>query len=212
MAKECATNIVKALESANRGSAHSCHLAPMSYDILYGLTMHSDILAMHLVTLYLFTLHRFEGACSHMKGHLIAVYMMLMNILKNGISEMQTSSRSCYTSLDSGIDCLIGGLVALLSLSVQVWRNRQFAYGIEYLRERDITSPREIEYMTNAILPSPFHREFYLFVIHPYSALERTSLPFLQIAHQTNPRALGMSLEYLFVIARHIWFEQECLD
>lgn len=84
------------------------------------------------------TLHRFECAGSYMQGYFFAVDSMRIKILENRIGKMKSGSWSSHTSLDFRINRLIGGLVALLCLAVEIWRNRQLAYCFENLSERHL--------------------------------------------------------------------------
>ena len=41
---------------------------------LQRVTAHGDVFRVHLVPLYLLTLHRLEGACTYVEGHLLSFY------------------------------------------------------------------------------------------------------------------------------------------
>ena len=69
-------------------------------EFLDGVTTYTDILRMHLMTLYLFALDRFEGSSTNVKSQFLTVYASSIDGSENLRSEMQTSCRSRNTTLD----------------------------------------------------------------------------------------------------------------
>ena len=98
----------------------------------------SNHLGMHGMIIRISHLDRLESAGTHMQCHLGRLYPLGTQAIKHLIGEMQTSSRCCYGTFDARIDGLIGGLVAILGFTIEVWRNRQFTNGIEDLSKADI--------------------------------------------------------------------------
>ena len=91
---------------------------------LYGCLWYGDNLGVHGVLVGICYLHGLEGTCTHMQGHFGGLNAALTQSVQYFVGKMQACSRCCYRTLDTRIDSLISGLVALLRLAVEVWRNR----------------------------------------------------------------------------------------
>ena len=65
---------------------------------------------------------------------------------------MQASRGSRHTTLNLGVDGLVSRLVALLSIAVQVGRNRQFTHRVDDVGKRHVAIPRELYQMAGATL------------------------------------------------------------
>ena len=85
---------------------------------LYCCLWHGDDLRVHGVLVGIRRLYRLEGAGAHMQCDLGRLYAPLAQTVKYLIGEMQTRSRSRYRTFDTLIDSLVGGLIALLRLTI----------------------------------------------------------------------------------------------
>ena len=184
----------------------------MGNELLDGLATHANKLCVHLVALNLFTLHRFESTSTHMKGEFLAIDTMGIDIGQYLGGEMQSCCGSCHRTLNLGIYCLIGGLVALLGFSIQVWRNRQFAHSVDDFCETHIPIPGKIDAMRCAMNRPTRSLNVYCFLFNVYCPCEGAFFPFLQVAHQTIPSTMTCGLEHEFVIGRLSRFQEEHLD
>ena len=138
MLDEMYSHIVETLDGAHTGGSHGNNLTLVLDELFKTATVNHDIFGVHLMTFYLKTLHWLEGSRSYMKGHLLTVDAMRIQVLEHRIGEMQTSCWGSHTTLDLGIYGLISGLVALFCLAVQIWRNRQLANCLEDFGEGNV--------------------------------------------------------------------------
>ena len=102
------------------------------------ITRHGDNLGVHGMLIGIRHLHRLESTCTYMQGEFGCLYALLAQAVEDIIREMQTRSRSRYRTFDARIDGLVGGFVALFGLAIEVWRDRQFAYGVEDLCKAEV--------------------------------------------------------------------------
>ena len=152
MTHDLETHIVKALKRSDAGGTNGDSTTLMSNEFLYGVSSHADKLCMHLMPLYLLTLHWLEGSCSHMEGQLLTIDAMSIDISQNLWCKMQSGSRSSHTALDLRINRLIGGFVTLLSLTIKVRGNRQFSHSVNDLCKGDVVAiPLEGDRMTGSM-------------------------------------------------------------
>ena len=117
-------HIIETLDGTDAGGSYGNDPALVLDEFFQTATMNNNVFRMHLMTFDFKTLHRFESAGSYMQGYFFAVDSMRIKILENRIGKVKSGSWSSHTSLDFRINRLIGGLVALLSLAVEIWRNR----------------------------------------------------------------------------------------
>ena len=130
-------HVIKALEGADTGSAYGNSPATVVKQLCDGLTPHADKLGMHLVAFHLIALDRLERASPHVESQFLTIYAMSVESGQDLRRKVQASRRSSHTALDFRIDSLVGGLVAILRLTVEIRRNRQLTHGINDLGERD---------------------------------------------------------------------------
>ena len=135
----------------------------------------------------LLTLHRFECACTHMQRKFLTVNACIINRLEHLFSEMKACCRGCYATLDFGVDRLIGGLVALLCLTIKIWRNRQFTHCVDHFCKGNTTRPLEIDAMGCAVNLSAGSTYYALCIMNYAFSRQRALFPLLQIAYQTIP-------------------------
>ena len=64
---------------------------------------------------------------------------------------MESGRGGSHRPFDLGIDGLVGGLVALLGLTVEIWRDGQLAHGVDNLRKTHIPTPREVDTVRGAV-------------------------------------------------------------
>ena len=158
-------------------------------------------------------LHRLERAGTHVQRQFLTLDTMGIESFQDTVGEVQSGSRSSHTALDLRIHRLVGGLVALLRLTVQIGRDGQFTNGIQYLGKVHLgVVPRKVHPLTGAMFPTTGSGQHHLFILHLQFSLQRPFLPFLQVTHQTEPRASFRSLEHLFVVSRLGRFQEEHLD
>ena len=134
-------HVVEAFEGAHAGGAYGDGFTPVSNELLDGLTAHGNVLRVHVVPTYLLALDGLEGACTHMKGQFLTVNACLIKGVKHPFCEMKPCGGSGYRTFNLGIDGLIGRLVALLSLTIQIRGNGQFAHSIKEFCPRVVAIP-----------------------------------------------------------------------
>ena len=138
MLQQMNAHVIEALDGTDAGGSYGNDPALVLDEFFQTAAMNNNIFRMHLMTFDFKTLHRFECAGSYMQGYFFTVDSMRIKILENRIGKMKSGSWSSHTSLDFRINRLIGGLVALLCLAVEIWRNRQLTYCFENLSERHL--------------------------------------------------------------------------
>ena len=160
---------------------------------------------------YELTLHRSECAGANMKCQLLTLNTLLVECTKHVVCEMKTGSWGCHTTLDFAIHSLIGGLVALLCLTVEIGRYGQFARNVEDVgKGNGGIVPRKAH--EGRVVRQFLHAEADGVPFHDDVARECSRFPFLGISHQTLPRTLAVGLEHLLVVGRLSGFEQEHLN
>ena len=142
-----------------------------------------------------------------MQRHLVASDAMGVDVFQHLVGKVQACRGSRHAALNLGINRLVSGLVALLGLAVEVWRNGKLAHGVKNLGEVDLGCvPLEIDPIVGAPTLlyglAPVHRcrqgelvAFYLKV-----TLQRAILPFLQVAYHAEPTATCRRLGHLLVV------------
>ena len=149
------SHIVKTLQCPHTGGADGYRLAIVGNQPFYGVTTYGDILRMHRMFANGLTLHRAERTGTHMQGELFPLNAMGIQVGKYLFREMETCRRGCHTSLDFRIYGLVSGLVALLCLTIQIGRNRQFARRVDNLSKGHITIPLKTDELTRPHLTKP---------------------------------------------------------
>ena len=181
----------------------------MGYEPLDGVTTYGNIFRMHLVFTNRCTLHWAERTGTDVQGQLLALDTTGIQLVQDGIGKVQTSSRRGHTSLDFRIYGLISTQVALLSLAVQIGRNGQFTHSVQDFCERNQTAPFEVNPLTRAVFATTGSPDLYLLILDGDSSDQRTFLPFLQVAHQTEPGTPFGGLKHLFIVGRLGGLQQE---
>ena len=133
----CAQEI-QAFQGAHAGGTNSDNMPEVVDNCLDSGLRHRDNLRMHGMLVGICHLHGLEGTCTNMQGHLRSLYAPLAQTAEHIICEMQTRSRSRHRTFNARINGLISCLVAFLRLAIEVWRNRQFAYGIKNLSKTEV--------------------------------------------------------------------------
>ena len=151
VAEHLQTHIVEALQGADTRGADGNGLSLVTDQFGDGLTAHTDILGMHLMTLDFLALHGLKRACADVQRQFLTVDAVGINRLKHLRCEMQTGCRCRHTALNLRIDRLVGGLVALLRRTVQIRRNGQFTHGVDDLSETHRGIPREVDAVGGAV-------------------------------------------------------------
>ena len=168
-----------------------------------GMTPDSHILRVHLMLSDGVALHRLEGSGTHVQRQFLTLDTMGIESFQDTVGEVQSGSRSSHTALDLRIHRLVGGLVALLRLTVQIGRDGQFTNGIQYLGKVHLgVVPRKVHPLAGTMFPTTGSGQHNVLILHLQFSLQRPFLPFLQVTHQTEPRASFRSLEHLFVVSR----------
>ena len=126
-------NEIERLQRAHTGGTHGNDMTEVSLYIRYRLSRHRDNLGVHNVLVGILSLDRLECAGTDMQRQFCRFNAPATQVIQHSVCEVQSGSRCCHRTLDTGIDGLIGCLVRLLSLAVEVWRNRQFTKLIKYL-------------------------------------------------------------------------------
>ena len=202
MLQQMNTHVIEALDGTDTGGSYGNDPALVLDEFFQTAAMNNNVFRMHLMTFDFKTLHRFECAGSYMQGYFFAVDSMRIKILENRIGKVKSGSWSSHTSLDFRINRLIGGLVALLSLAVEIWRNRQLAYCFENLSERNLlVVPIKINpvvgssafgnhflrFRTESISASHGSAERKLIALDFEITLQASLFPFLQITDHAEP-------------------------
>ena len=128
-------HVIEALEGADTGGADGDGLPAMLDEFADGVATHADVFGMHLVTFDFLALDGLESAGTDVQRQFLALYTVGIEIGEHLGGEMESCRGSGHRTLDLGIDGLIGGLVALLGLAVQIWRDGELAHGIDNLSE-----------------------------------------------------------------------------
>ena len=185
--------------------------------------MYHDILRVHLMSLYLQTLHGFKGTSTNMKRHFLTVDAIGIQVCQDCIGKMKSCRRSCHTTLDLRINRLVGRLVALLRLTVQIWRNRQLTYSFQDFCERNVRIvPFEIYpivgtatdgYRSLLAILATLHgdREGQLVSLDFKLTMQAAFLPLLQVADHTEPSTMSGCLEHQLIVGWLSWLHQEDL-
>ena len=202
------THVVKALQRADTRRSHSYRPTLVGQQLFYGLPLHSHRLRMHLVLAYRFALHGLKRSGTHVQRQLLTLNAMSIQVAQHTLREVQAGSRSSHTAFYLRIHRLIRSLVALLRLSVQVWRDRQLTHRVDDLGKRHVARPVEGDTLAGSLLTHPRGT-------HPLTAhliTERAFFPFLRVTHQTQPLAMSLRLEHLFIVGRQGGLQQENLN
>ena len=227
MLQQMNAHVIEALDGTNAGCSYGNDPALVLDEFFQTAAMNNNVFRMHLMAFDFKTLHRFECAGSYMQGYFFAVDSMRIKILENSIGKMKSGSWSSHTSLDFRINRLIGGLVALLCLAVEIWRNRQLAYCFENLSERHlVVVPIEVNpvvgssafgnhflrFRTESISASHGGAERKLVALDFEITLQASLFPFLQITDHAEPGTMSGGLEHEFIISRFCRLHQENLN
>ena len=205
-------HIVEAFEGAHTGGTDGNRLTIVIEEFGDGLTTHADVFRVHLVTLHLLTLDGLERTSSHVEGQLFALDTVSIQISQHLWGEMKAGRWSSHTAFDLRIDSLVGGLIAVLRLTIEIRRNRQFAHHVDDGGETDVSIPFKVDTMGGTMNWAARSLNGQCSMFHVQCPRERAFLPFLQIAHQTVPGTVACGLEHLFIVGRLCRFEQEHLD
>ena len=183
----------------------------MSNQFSDGIAPYTDVLSMHLMSFYLFTLYRFESTSTYMQGKFFTLYSMGINISQHFWGEMKACCRSSYRAFDFRIDSLVGRFITFLTLTIKIWRNRKFTHGVDNFGKRDRGIPLKINSVGGAMnsTTSSFNDDFLTFYF--YLTRESTLFPFFQITDKAIPCTSIIGLEHKFIIRRISRFKQEYL-
>ena len=160
-----------------------------------------------------FALDGFEGTSTDMQGDFATGDAALIYGLQDFGSKVQTSSGSSYRPLDFRIDGLIGAEVAGFGVAVEIGGNGQFAYGIQYLRKRNIVVPPfegdDVPCVVGfaACGAQLDHSTRHLDFFH-----QGAFFPLLQITHHTDPATRTGLCKGLCIVGRRVWFQTEDFD
>ena len=112
-------------------------------------------------------LHRLEGSGTHVQRQLLTLDTMGIESLQDTVGEVQSGSRSSHTALDLRIHRLVGGLVALLRLTVQIGRDGQFTNGIQYLGKVHLgVVPRKVHPQAGTMFPTTGSGQHDVLILH----------------------------------------------
>ena len=157
---------------------------------------------------YTLAFHWLECTCSHVQGHFLAFYATCIYLLQHTLCKVQACRGGCHTALDTAVHGLIGNQVRCLSLAVEIWRDRQFAYGIQDFRPGGIPSPLEIHQVRGtAGLTLSGGSKHNVLARQLDGKMQRTFLPFLQIAYHAMPLAVCTRGKVLLILYRRSRFE-----
>ena len=148
----------------------------------------------------------------HVQGHLFERKPLRPHPLDQLRCEVQAGRRSGHGTFEFRIDGLVTGIVDLLTLAVQVRRDRNPAQMFQQLSERQISRPFEADDLLAAALAltpgqHPFRATFIFEIDH-----QRAVFPFFEVAHDAAPAARTFHGERPLVIRRIVRFEAEYLD
>ncbi len=205
---------IQTLEGAHTGGAHGYDMPQIGQNISDGLAWHGDNFGMHGVPVGIVGFDRLERACADMQRKLGGSDAPPAQVVEHGRGEMQTRGGSGYGALDTRIDGLVGGLVALLGFAVEVGRNRQLAYGIENLGKRESgIIPREMNGKGVArLLALGGTQRDHLATGHRDRKLDKGVTELLGVADHTFPSTThGAAKRELVVVGRN-GLEAEDLD
>ena len=147
-----------------------------------------------------------------MQRELFALYASLVDCVQYSLCEMQSCSRCCHRTFNLGIHRLVSLLVAFLSIAVQVWRNRQFAYCIEEFCPSVVAFPCKLHNVRCAVNAFSLACQCHLIAIsHHYFSRQSALFPFLQVAYQTVPLHTAFLREIQLVVIGHGRFQAEHL-
>ena len=218
------TDVVETFKRAYTGGTHGNGLGIMGKQPFDGAAAHTDVLAVHLVSLYAFALDRLEGTCSDVKRHLLALYATLVDGMKHIVGEVKACRGSCNAALDARVNGLVGGLVALLRLAIKIGRYGQFTHSFEHLGKRQGLELRGFSFRSGLFGIAPGQSDYlrslgiasscqhHVGSIGMDDALKRSLLPLLGIAYKTLPLARMACLEYLFIVGRLMGFQEKHLN
>lgn len=125
------TQIIEALKRTHARGTNGNGLAVVAQQLGDGLAAHTDILRVHLMPLHLLALHRLERAGSHMKSQLLALNTMGIEVGQYLGRKVKTGRGSSHTTLNLRVNGLVGGLIAVLCLTVEIGRDGQFTHRID---------------------------------------------------------------------------------
>ena len=119
----CAKEI-ETLQGSHAGGAYCDDMTEVGNDLLDCLAWHGDNLSMHGMLVGISHLHGLESTRTDVQGDFGSLYTLLAQAVKDIIREVKTRSGGSHRTFDARIDGLIGRFIALLSLAIEVWRNR----------------------------------------------------------------------------------------
>ena len=144
-------HIVEAFEGAHTGGTDGNRLTIVIEEFGDGLTTHADIFGVHLMAFHLLTLDGLECAGTHVEGQLFALDAVSIQIGQYLRGEVKASRWSSHTSFDLRIDGLVGGFVAVLCLTIEIGRNRQFAHRVDDGGETYVSIPFKVDAVGGAV-------------------------------------------------------------
>ena len=159
------SHVIEAFKSTYTGGTNGNSWRIMSNQFSDGIAPYTDVLSMHLMSFYLFTLYRFEGTSTYMQGKFFTLYSMGINISQHFWGEMKACCRSCHRAFDFRIDSLVGRFITFLTLTIKIWRNRKFTHGVDNFCKRDRGIPLKINSVGGAMnsTTSSFNDDFLTF-------------------------------------------------
>ena len=122
---------------------------------------------------------------------------------------MQPGCRGGHTALDARINGLVGSEVGSLRLAVEIRRDGKLAGLLQNLGPGQRCSPTEADALRSAFVTQAFGRHFFA---AGQQERERAALPFLQVAHQTEPFAPAPAQEVLLILYGLRRLQYEHLD
>ena len=114
--------------------------------------------------------------------------------------EVESGRGGSYRPFNFGIDSLIGGFVALLSLTVEIRRDGQLSHDIDNLSKTEIARPLEIYTMRGAVEFSTGGTDNNGLTMDFNLTPQGSFFPLLQISHQAVPSTVVCGLEHQLIV------------
>ena len=179
----------------------------MLNQLLDGLQADSNMLGMHLVVTNLLALYGFKGAGTYVKGQLLALYAVGIEVGQYAFCEMKSCRWSGHRSLNLGIDGLIGTEVALFGLTIQVGRNGQFSQRLQHLGEGKTSFPAETYLEAGAMRSHTLGRNGISLSVYLKRSIKQPFFPLLGVAYQTIPGTFGSGNEVFLIFYGESWLQ-----
>ena len=148
-----------------------------------------------------------------MQRNFVAFDALFIQALQHPFGEMQASCRRSHRTLHLAVHRLIRFQVAGLRITVQVWRDRQFADSFEHLGKGHlVVVPAEHHFVSRAAHSLSLGSQRQFAFAHRDAFFQFTLFPLFQVTDEASPRHAARGCKILLIVERRVRFEAEHLN